>query len=75
MRGWAMFEDEERVRAPKPQLQPGVAFDGFSIEELRRYVEVLRAEIARVEAEIARRRTHMEAAAALFGKADREAER
>ncbi len=75
MRGEAMFEDEERIRAPKPQLQPGVALDGFSIDELRRYVEVLKAEIARVEAEIARRRTHMEAAASLFGKADREAER
>ena len=51
---------------PKPVRLPKLPLDLLGVEELGEYIGELRAEIARVEAEIARKRSHRSAADAFF---------
>lgn len=62
--------DDEEPR-PKPATGPGRDLRTLSVVELERYVAELRAEIARVEGELAKRRDVRSAAEALFRKPDR----
>lgn len=57
-------DDDDRPRRHH-RLQPPV-LDSLSVKELGLYVEELNAEIARVEAEINRKRAHQSAADAFF---------
>jgi uncharacterized small protein (DUF1192 family) len=57
--------DEDEVR-PKQELGFPRPLAGFSIEDLRAYIVAMRAEIERVEAEIAKRQDVRGAAEALF---------
>ena len=59
-----MFDEEETRPAPKRLAAP--AFDSWGVAELNLYIDELRAEIGRAEAEIARKRGHRNAAAAFF---------
>ncbi len=54
----------------EPRKQPAKAKDlsAFSIEDLRRYVEVLKAEIVRAEVLIAQKSAQIDAASAIFKK-------
>lgn len=61
-----MFEDEERARPQRREIAVGQPLEGVSIGEMETRIEALRAEIARLEAEIARRQDHRAAADALF---------
>ena len=45
-------------------------FDTDSVEELESYIDVLRAEIMRTEAEIEKKKSHLNAAATLFKSPD-----
>ena len=59
-----MFEDED----PKPKirrLEP-LRLDSLGVAELESYIEELRAEITRAEANIVRKRGHRSAADAFF---------
>ncbi|RAI55941.1 DUF1192 family protein [Roseicella frigidaeris] len=58
--------EEERPR-PTTGFTPAV-LEGRDIEELRRYIVTLQAEIARAEAAIARKEAHRGAADAFFRK-------
>lgn len=60
-----MEEDEPR---PRPATAPGRDLRSLGVEELEAYCGQLRAEIARVEAELAKRRDVRSAAEALFRK-------
>ena len=60
-----MLEDE----AAEPRRQARLAklvLDSMSVEELGEYIGELRAEIARVEADIGRKQSHRSAADAFF---------
>ena len=57
--------DEEEVR-PKREMTVPRPLAGLSVEELLAYIALLKAEIARVEAELARQRAVRGAADALF---------
>jgi uncharacterized small protein (DUF1192 family) len=60
-----MMEEDAPRRAPgfvPPQL------DGWDVDDLKGYIERLRAEIGRVEAAIARKQAHRGAADAFFRK-------
>ncbi|HEX9808868.1 MAG TPA: DUF1192 domain-containing protein [Alphaproteobacteria bacterium] len=61
-----MDEDEARPRKP-PRIEP-LVLDRLSIEELEAYIGDLRAEIARAEADIARKQGVRAGAEALFKK-------
>ncbi|MBL6455337.1 DUF1192 domain-containing protein [Belnapia sp. T6] len=61
-----MFE-EESPRPVAARFMPA-QLDRWDVEELRQYIDALRAEIARAEAMIAARQTHRGAADALFRK-------
>lgn len=61
--------DDEEPR-PKPSTGPGRELRTLSVVELEAYVAELRAEIARVEGELAKRRDVRSAAEALFRKPD-----
>ncbi|MGB9024978.1 MAG: DUF1192 domain-containing protein [Rhodomicrobium sp.] len=54
----------------EPRKQPGKPKDlsAYSIEDLRRYVELLTAEISRAEAMIAKKTAEKDAASAIFKK-------
>jgi uncharacterized small protein (DUF1192 family) len=56
---------EPRKKAPAPR-----ELDSLSVEELRDYIAQLEAEIERVKAKIAAKRTHLEGAAGLFKKGE-----
>ena len=56
-----MDDLEPQKPVPKPKQ-----LDGMSIEELRAYIDDLRAEIVRVEAAIKAKEAHKLAAAAFF---------
>lgn len=56
-------EDEPR---PRPRRLTELRLDPLGVEELDSYIAELRAEIARAEAEIGRKRGHRSAADALF---------
>jgi len=61
-----MHEDEEAAaRKPKTRLQ-ALLLDPLGVAELRAYIEELKGEIARVEADIARKESHRSAADAFF---------
>ena len=53
------LEPTNRPKKPKP-------LDGMSVEELRTYIDALKAEITRVEAVMTAKSAHLAAAAALF---------
>ena len=58
-------EDEDRP-APKPRHSVGEPLDAVSVEELLERIDLLRGEIARIEAEVARKRASRSAADAFF---------
>ena len=60
-----MFHEEDEVRRPAPLLQPP-PLDRLGVEELQSYIAGLRAEIARVEAEIGRKQGIRAAADSVF---------
>lgn len=57
-----MFDEEDvRKKPPQPKdLEP------FSLDELDEYIAQLKAEIIRTEAEIKRKKAHMDAASSVF---------
>ncbi len=61
-----MEEDEVRPERTVPEL--GGSLERMSVEELEAYLEALKAEIVRVETELARKRAVRDAAEALFGR-------
>ena len=61
-----MMEEPDEPRRPAVLLVPPV-LDRLGVEDLRGYIEALRAEIARVEAEIGRKQGLRSAADAVFG--------
>ncbi len=61
-----MEEEEVRPKSALPEI--GGSLERMSVEELEAYIETLRAEIARVEAELAKKRRMRDAAEALFGR-------
>ncbi|QQG35828.1 MAG: DUF1192 domain-containing protein [Micavibrio aeruginosavorus] len=58
-----MFDDDLEPSTKKTKLRN---LDNMSVEELKEYIEAMKAEIARVEAEISKKQKHMDAAASLF---------
>lgn len=58
-----MFDDDLEPKTKKPKLRN---LDNMSVEELKDYIEDMKAEIVRVEAEITKKQKHMNAAATLF---------
>ncbi len=64
-----MLQDEDGATGDRPRpatrFAPA-ALDAWGVQELRDYIEALRAEIARAEAAISARETHRTAADALF---------
>ena len=63
-----MTIDEDELPRPRPARLTKLPLDLLGVAELREYIEELRAEIARVEADIARKTTHRSAADAFFRK-------
>ena len=61
-----MAQDEDAPRS-RQRLDPPV-LDTFGITELHGYIEELKTEIMRVEAEISRKISHRTAAATFFKK-------
>jgi uncharacterized small protein (DUF1192 family) len=59
-----MHDDDEP--RPKPRRLQELRLEPLAVAELDDYIGELRAEIARVEAEIARKRSHRNAADAFF---------
>ena len=59
-----MFKDDN----DKPKNQPKAPknLDPLSIDELENYIEDLKAEITRVEAEIDKKKAHKDAASSIF---------
>ncbi len=60
-----MIEEDEAPKPPPGRLQP-LRLEPMGVAELAAYREELRAEILRVEAEMARKQSHLSAADALF---------
>ena len=58
-----MFEDDLDPKKPKKVLKP---LDNYSIEELKEYIENLKSEIARAEADIVKKEAHKKAATSFF---------
>ena len=63
-----MREDEDDLPRKRPRLERPV-LDSWAIAELHAYIAELREEIARAEADIARKGSHRAAADAFFRKA------
>ena len=62
-----MALDDEDNLPKKPQARlPKLLLDPLGIAELRAYIEELKGEVVRVEAEIARKQTHRSSADAFF---------
>jgi len=59
-----MFDDEDPK--PKPRRLEPLRLDSLGVAELESYIDELRAEIARAESDIVRKRGHRGAADALF---------
>ncbi|HET6182354.1 MAG TPA: DUF1192 domain-containing protein [Acetobacteraceae bacterium] len=62
-----MLEDEDNLPRRRPRLEKPV-LDSWGVEELNLYIAELREEIARAEAEIARKQSHRSAADLFFRK-------
>ena len=62
-----MARDEDEPLTKRRRLEP-LLLDSLGVEELRRYVDELRTEIVRVEADITRKTSHRSAADAFFKK-------
>ncbi len=62
-----MARDEDEPLTKRRRLEP-LFLDSLGIEELRSYIDELRTEIARVEADIGRKSSHRSAADAFFKK-------
>jgi uncharacterized small protein (DUF1192 family) len=60
--------DDDDAPPPKPQRLTKLPLDRLSVEELRFYIDELKDEIARVEADIGRKQHHRSAADAFFRK-------
>lgn len=60
-----MAEDDEALPRKRIRLEK-LLLDTLGIAELRDYIDELRAEIARVEADIERKQSHRSAADAFF---------
>jgi len=58
-----MDTDDLEPKTKKPKLRN---LDPLGVEELEDYIAELRAEIARVEADIAQKKKHLSAAESLF---------
>jgi uncharacterized small protein (DUF1192 family) len=58
-----MDTDDLEPRKAKPKLKN---LDPMSVEDLADYIEELRAEIRRVEADMQKKKAHLAAAAGLF---------
>ncbi len=58
--------DDEAAEPRRPARLTRLVLDSLSIEELNAYIGELREEIARVEADIARKQSHRSAADAFF---------
>lgn len=61
----ALFEDDLEQGKKKPQLRP---LDKMSIDELKSWIESLKADIQRAEEEISRKEAHRAAADSFFKK-------
>jgi uncharacterized small protein (DUF1192 family) len=62
-----MAREEDEPLTKRRRLEP-LLLDSLGIEELRSYIDELRTEIARVEADIGRKGSHRTAADAFFKK-------
>jgi uncharacterized small protein (DUF1192 family) len=62
-----MAEDEETSIRKRRWLEP-LLLDSLGVEELHAYIEALKGEIGRAEAEINRKQSHRNAADAFFRK-------
>lgn len=62
----AMFDEEDRPKRPL-RFEPPL-LDRWDVEELREYIETLKAEIARAEAAIGSKQAQRAAADAFFKK-------
>ena len=60
-----MAQDED-APPPKRRRLELLPLDSLGVEELRAYIEELKLEIARVEADITRKQSHRSAADAFF---------
>lgn len=60
-----MVQDDDLPVRKRRRLEP-LVLDALGIEELREYIQELRDEIARVEADITRKNSHRSAADAFF---------
>lgn len=60
-----MAREEDEPPTKRRRLEP-LSLDSLGIEELRSYIDELRAEIARVEADVGRKSSHRSAADAFF---------
>lgn len=60
-------DDDEALPRPRARLER-LALDRLGIGELNAYIDELKVEIARVEADIARKQGHRSAADAFFRK-------
>lgn len=60
-----MFDDDADPRKKAPKLRN---LEQMSVDELAAYVEELKAEIVRVEADIAKKKAYSEAATSFFKK-------
>ena len=63
-----MIIDEDETPRPRPTRLTRLPLDLLGVAELDSYIDELRAEITRVEAEIARKTSHRSAADAFFRK-------
>jgi uncharacterized small protein (DUF1192 family) len=60
-------DDDEAAPRPQPRLER-LPLDLLGIDELKFYIDELRAEITRVEMDIARKQSHRSTADAFFRK-------
>lgn len=63
-----MIIDDDETPRPRPARLAKLPLDLLGVAELGEYIDELRAEIARVEADIARKTSHRSAADAFFRK-------
>jgi uncharacterized small protein (DUF1192 family) len=60
--------DEDETPRPRPARLTKLPLDLLGVAELNEYIDELRTEIARVEAEVGRKTSHRSAADAFFRK-------